>query len=345
MHIPDFNNMLKTLRREPTERPVLYEFYIDWDPIGQTLGSRMRDPDHPPFGWVRNSLAAHVELAYDAFTMGVPGFAFNASHEKKAETISQNEGGVIFDDKSFENFPWPDPDAMGVKTVDSVPAFLDVVQSCCPAGMKMVLGCGGIMEALVNLVGFDNVCMMMFENPALVEKICREVGTRTNRMFEICANHPVVGAGVISDDWGFKSSTMFSPEFMRQYIFPWHKQCVATIHNAGKPAILHSCGQVDGVMEDVIEDMRYDAKHSFEDVILPVEDAYEKWGNRIAILGGFDVQFMTQATPEQIYQRAKKILRQTRERGGYALGTGNSVTDYTPMDNYRALLKAAHEGY
>jgi len=95
----------------------------------------------------------------------------------------------------------------------------------------------------------------------------------------------------------------------------------------------------------VIEDMRYDAKHSFEDVILPVEEAYEKWGRRIAILGGFDVEFMSRAAPAEIYQRAKAILRQTRERGGYALGTGNSVTNYTPMENYRALLQAAHEGY
>ena len=345
MRIPDFNNMLKTLRREPVERPVLYEFYIDWDPIRETLGDRMEKPDDPPFGWLRNCVAAHVELGYDAFSMGVPGFDFNFRHGKKTETISQNEGGVIFDEESFENYPWPDPDTMGVKTVDSVAAFLDVAQSCCPPGMKMMLGCGGIMEALVNLAGFDNVCLMMFENPGLVEKICREVGARTNRLFEICMGHPVVGAGVIADDWGFKSSTMFSPEFLRRHIFPWHKKCVATIHNAGKPAVLHACGQVADVMEDVIEDMKYDAKHSFEDVILPVEEAYEKWGRRIAILGGFDVQFMSLATPEEIYRRARAVLRQTRERGGYALGTGNSVTNYTPMDNYRAMLKAAHEGY
>ena len=342
---PDFNNMLKVLRREPTEKPVLYEFYIDWGPIRQVLKDRMEDPDNPPFGWVKNCVNAYVELGYDTFTMGVPGFAFNMDHGKKTETISQNEGGVIFDDESFAKFPWPDPDTMGVKTVDSVAAFLDIVQSHCPAGMKMMLGCGGIMEALVNLAGFDNLCLMIFENPGLVEKMAREVGTRTNRMFEICMGHPVVGAGVISDDWGFKSSTMLSPEVLRKYIFPWHKKCARTIHDAGKPAVLHACGQVAEVMEDVIEDIGYDAKHSFEDVILPVEEAYEKWGRRIAILGGFDVQFMTQASPAEVYQRAKAILRQTRQRGGYALGTGNSVTNYTSMDNYYAMLKAAREGY
>jgi len=30
-------------------------------------------------------------------------------------------------------------------------------------------------------------------------------------------------------------------------------------------------------------------------------------------------------------------------RGGYALGTGNSVPEYIPIDNYLAMLSAAYE--
>ena len=31
--------------------------------------------------------------------------------------------------------------------------------------------------------------------------------------------------------------------------------------------------------------------------------------------------------------------------GGYALGSGNSVPDYIPNENFIAMLRAANEGY
>ena len=136
---------------------------------------------------------------------------------------------------------------------------------------------------------------------------------------------------------------MLSPEDMRQYVFPWHKQIVEVIHQTGKPAILHSCGNLEKVMDDVIDDMKYDAKHSFEDVIEPVEQAYEKYGDRIAILGGIDLDFVCNSTPEEIQKRCKEMLERTGQKGGYALGTGNSVPEYVPQENYFALIKTASD--
>ena len=70
------------------------------------------------------------------------------------------------------------------------------------------------------------------------------------------------------------------------------------IHAAGKPAILHSCGNLLDVMDDIIDEMGYDGKHSYEDAIQSVEDAYEAYHERIAILGGFDLDFVVRSAPE-----------------------------------------------
>jgi uroporphyrinogen decarboxylase len=80
-----------------------------------------------------------------------------------------------------------------------------------------------------------------------------------------------------------------------------------------------------------------------EDEIKPVEEAYEEYGDRIAVLGGIDLDFVCQKTPEEIYRRSKEMLERAESRGGYALGTGNSVPDYVPVENYCALLKAGLE--
>jgi uroporphyrinogen decarboxylase len=135
---------------------------------------------------------------------------------------------------------------------------------------------------------------------------------------------------------------MFSPETLRQLVFPWHKKIVETIHRNSKYAILHSCGDISDVIDDIVFDMKYDAKHSFEDLIIPVEKAYELWHDKIAILGGIDMDFLVRSKPEEINLRAKKILEKTGSKS-YALGSGNSIPTYVPFENYLAMIDAINE--
>ena len=118
---------------------------------------------------------------------------------------------------------------------------------------------------------------------------------------------------------------------MRQFVIPWHRQIADTIHAAGKPAILHSCGNQDLLYGDIIA-IGYDAKHS-----------YEHLQGRIAVLGGIDLDFVCRSTPQQVYERSREMLVRADSRGGYALGTGNSVPEYTPDESYFAMIAAALE--
>ena len=79
-------------------------------------------------------------------------------------------------------------------------------------------------------------------------------------------------------------------------------------------------------------------KLSVEDNILSVEQAYDKWGSQIAIVGGIDMDFLCRSTPHEIYKRAEKMLDKTTESGGYALGSGNSIPEYVPFENYKAVV-------
>jgi uroporphyrinogen decarboxylase len=124
---------------------------------------------------------------------------------------------------------------------------------------------------------------------------------------------------------------------MRKYVFPWHKEIVKTAHGAGKPAVLHSCGWFEGVIDDIL-DIGYDGRHSYEDNILPVERACELLHGRIAVLGGIDMHFLCTASQEEIKRRARALLARARQRGGYALGSGNSIPGYCPTENYLAMI-------
>jgi len=143
-----------------------------------------------------------------------------------------------------------------------------------------------------------------------------------------------------SDDMGYRQGLLFSPADMRRYCLSGHKAIAAMAHERGCPYLLHSCGNLKEVMEDVIG-MGYDAKHSFEDSILPVEEAYERYCGRIAIAGGMDVDFVCRESEQAIRRRVAAMIERTNDRGGYFVGTGNSVPEYMPSDKYLAIVREA----
>ena len=105
-----------------------------------------------------------------------------------------------------------------------------------------------------------------------------------------------------------------------------------------RPYLFHCCGKIESNVEYAIEDVGIAAKHSFEDAIESVVDAKAKYGDRIALLGGIDVDFLCNSSEEEIRDRVRFTLQQCIPGGGYCLGTGNSVTNYIPLDSYLAML-------
>jgi uroporphyrinogen decarboxylase len=288
------------------------------------------DPDMRAQG--RMLIAAFRAAGYDyASVSGSPFRFYGGECDHSQKTISLNQGFVITDRRSFDAYAWPDPDNFDYTALRALAPDL-------PRGMKLIVhGPGGVLENVTSLVGFDNLCFMLADDPGLVMDIFEAVGSRLVKHYRKAVVFDTVGACMSNDDWGFKTQTMLSVADMRKYVFPWHKRIVETIHAAGRPAILHSCGAAEDVMEDMIVDMRYDGKHSYEDVIMPVEEAYRRWGGRIAILGGIDLDFIIRSSVEDIQKRCRAMLELTAAKGGYALGTGNSVPEFIDDDKYLAM--------
>ena len=109
-------------------------------------------------------------------------------------------------------------------------------------------------------------------------------------------------------------------------------------HAAGRPYLLHACGKLDAIMPELLNDVGIDAKHSFEDTIESIIDAKQTYGRRVALLGGIDVDFLCRADETAIRRRVRDTLSACMPGGGYCLGTGNTVANYIPLDNYLIML-------
>jgi uroporphyrinogen decarboxylase len=336
MRQPDYNQLLKVLRKQAPDRPVLFEFFLN-ETLYKLLGEADAPVKNDGYDHIRRLIYAYKNAGYDYVTVPGSRFGFPGKEKTKKSTYSLNDGVAISDRESYEAYNWPDPDDYDNGMVEKCAAEL-------PEGMKFIVyGPCGVLENVISLVGYENLCIMLYDDPLLARRIFDDVGSRLVRYYEQIASHDSVCALISNDDWGFKTQTMLSPADMRGYVFPWHKKIVAVGHTYGKPVILHSFGQLNDVMEDVIQDMAYDAKHSFEDAICPIEEAYEMYKGRIALLGGLDLHFLCTSAPEAIQDRARRLIRQTAD-GGYALGTGNSVPEYVSVENYLAMVDVVRKG-
>jgi len=344
---PDWQALRDCIMRKGTPERVHYmELFLDWE-VQEEVCRRCGvleglDPDDE-FFMQKRAVALHRFLGYDYVRQGLEGLDMplkRAAIEDTAELAHdggrfymEEHAGPITSWEEFEAYPWPDPEAASTRA-------LEWYEENLPEDM-CVIGSGGFAhfaEMLTWLMAYETLCLSLYDQRDLVKAIADRL-TETyrvvlRRMLEFDRVKMVCG----SDDMGFKTGTLISPDDLREFVLPGHKLMAQMSHDAGRPYLLHSCGNLKLIMEDLIEDVRIDAKHSFEDVFETIIEANERYGDRIALLGGIDVDFLCRADEDRIRSRVRETLEHCIPGGGYCLGSGNSIANYIPVDNYLAML-------
>jgi len=239
--------------------------------------------------------------------------------------------GLITTREEFEKFQWPSLDQINIFPVEYAASKM-------PEGMKVIIMYPGIFEDLKLLMGFETLAYASIDQPDLVEDILERLTEIAVYTVDMAAAHPALGAVFYGEDMGFATGTLMSPKFLRDFVVPRHRRIAEACHRHDRLFLLHSCGHILDIMDDMIETVGIDAKHSFEDKILPVEEWYKKYNGRIGIIGGVDMDLLGRGTEEDVRRRTRQILEACAPGGGYCAGTGNSVANYVKLENYYALV-------
>ena len=344
---PDAEGLLRCVTRQglPT-RVHSIELFLDAEIQDALCGrfSLLTGLDRAdPYFEQRKQIALMTFLGYDYVGCGLEGLSFPLNFITTADSApNPRSGGRDFIDthcgpvcswETFETYPWPDPTALTSRALEWYEKHLPENMCVIP-----VSGFSHFAEYLSWLMGYETLCVALCEQRdlvgAIVERLTRIFRGVLQRLLEFERVKAIWG----SDDMGFRTGTLISPEDLREFVLPGHALMARLSHEAGRPYLLHSCGNVESIMADLIEGVGIDAKHSFEDTILPVIDAKREYGENLALLGGIDVDFLCRATEAQVRRRVRDTLQICLENGGYCLGTGNSVANYIPLDNYLAML-------
>lgn len=332
---PDIELLLKVFKGEKVDRVPLFELFMDL-PVNEYFAGRKLD-ENEKNGYLKLVIDASYNAGYDYASTVACDLVFPTAHRESGASVSMNGQGMISDWESFHAYPWPKVEECDFSRLEDIEEYL-------PRGMKLaIMAPDGILECVTSLLGYDNMCYMLYDEPELLEAVFHKVGQIQLEYYQKAVAYETVGFLISSDDWGFNTQTLLPVDVLRKLVFSWNKKIVEAAHRQGKPAVLHSCGYMMDIMEDIIEGMGFDAKHSYEDNIFSVEESYKKWGDRITILGGLDLQFLGSSSCEEIKERCKKMMELSKEKGRYALGTGNSMAHYIPIEKYVAMIEAANE--
>jgi len=345
---PDLEELVSVIRREKRPSRVHHiELFLD-DEVKEAVWQRFDlgdglEPGDPHFN-LKKEIRLHRFLGYEVFRVPVihkDFFRMAFVNARDTTQISDQHRGVrewteehrgpIQTWEDFERYPWP-------KVSDIDFSALEWFEKNLPDDMGIYDLSAHILEMVTFLMGYETFAYNLADSPKLVDALAEKVGRFYMEYTEALCDFSCVPFVWGSDDMGFRSGTLASPQFLKKTILPWHRACADIAHAHNRLYLLHNCGNLESIMEQLIEEVRIEAKHSFEDTIMPVTEVYAKYGDRISILGGIDVDFLCRASEEAIRRRVQDTLDVCMQGKGYCLGTGNTVANYIPLDSYLIML-------
>ncbi|NIA29412.1 MAG: hypothetical protein GWP06_05790 [Actinobacteria bacterium] len=338
--------------RKPQTRTPLVEYIVD-DVLLQPITTELLGRTWVEFGndresqkaWLDNFIEFWLRMGYDfvrferALDFGkkilVAADPAPASHKDRA--WADGHEGTIRTWEDFERYPWP-------KLEDADYFAIEYLNDHLPEGMGlMTCHAAGMLEHLSQIMSYEGLCLAIYDEPELVQAMSDRLGELITGYYRNLLDLDRVVAMFQGDDMGFRTATLLAPDDLRKFVLPWHKRFAQMSHEKGLPYFLHCCGNVESIMEDLITDVGIDGKHSYEDAIIPAENFQEKYGERIAVLGGIDINILAKGSPQQVRERTRFLIDTCGDRGRYAIGSGNSIPSYIPVENYLAMLDEALE--
>ena len=338
---PDFNNILEAVYNKKPKRLPFYEHIIDVSIMEKILNRKFSDlyygTGEEKREFFKNFVSFFINTGYDTVSFE----CLISAVMPESGALYKNKSGAIKNRSDFKSYPWDDiPDIFFNKYDED---FM-LLREAMPKGMKAIGGPGnGIFECAQDIAGLSNLCLIAADDPQLYRDLFFKVGETIFLIWQRFLKKEysdVYVIGRFGDDLGYKTATIINPKDITNLIIPQYKRIIKIIHEAGKPFILHSCGNIFSIMEDLIES-GIDAKHSNEDTIAPFCEWQKRYSKKIAIFGGADMGFLCTADDKSIKEYVNDILKSSSEFTGFAFGTGNSIPDYIPVQNYLIMLETA----
>ena len=192
------------------------------------------------------------------------------------------------------------------------------------------------------MMGTENMLIAMMEQPEFVEDMFDTYLSRNEALFSRIWDAGYQFDEVFwYDDMGYKGTTFFSPNLYRSLLKPFHKRAVEWAHKHGIRARLHSCGDIMGLVPDIV-DIGVDGLNPLE--VKAGMDAVKikkEYGDKLLLHGGINAQQWhdTQAVINEIEEKVPYL----KQNGGFIFSSDHSIPNSVSLENVKTIINKVKE--
>lgn len=235
---------------------------------------------------------------------------------------------------SLEGYRWPDVEELiDIKKWKKL--YEEHSESYRILGMSY-----GFFERASRLRGFENILMDMIDSPEFVEELMEAYLNLKLKCYQYVSEYiPFEGFFDGGDDCD-QRGCIFGVNHWRRFIKPHLKTTVDFCHDLGKPAIVHMCGNVLPLVDDLL-DIKLDVLESLQPEAIDLFQLKQKVDGKMALIGGLGVQStLPFGTPEEVKSKINWLIDVLGKGGGYVFAPAKAIMKDVPVENAVAVFEA-----
>ena len=195
-----------------------------------------------------------------------------------------------------------------------------------------------LFERAWTLRGMENLLMDMVERPGFVHELLDRILDFNLKIVEGVSRYPVDSI-LFGDDWGQQHGLIMGPTLWREFFKPRAALSYKRCHEKGMLVMIHSCGDVSSIMDDLVE-IGVDVFNPFQPEVMDIVEIKKKYGSRLSFFGGMSTQnVLPYASPEEVKKETKHLIDNIGRQGGYIFSPAHDVPKDVPIENMLAMIE------
>lgn len=149
----------------------------------------------------------------------------------------------------------------------------------------------------------------------------------------------------IASDHAFNSGTFLSPTDFAELVTPYKKKMVKYIQSRGAWVIMHSDGNLMGVLDQII-DIGPDVLQSIDPQAgMDIAEVKKLTYGKIALMGNVQCSYLQSGPKEKIIESCKYCLDKGSPGGGFIFSSSNTIFPGVPLENYQLMMDYFHSRF
>jgi uroporphyrinogen decarboxylase len=192
-------------------------------------------------------------------------------------------------------------------------------------------------------VGMETMLMLMLDDPEFINDMFAAHAELIINIYDGMQEMGLKFDGVfLADDLGYRSSSLISPQLYRKLVFPHHKRLCDYFKSYGLKTILHSDGNISGLIPHFIE-AGFAGLHPLEAKAgLHLEQLVPQYSDQLVLIGNIDVTKLA-GSRDEIEQEVLNKLHIAKQTGRYIYHSDHSVPNDVSLQNYAYMIDLLHQ--